>query len=287
MGFDIRRRPRGRLQPGVLRCAGAAGWMRPCRQSGMARFLALLIIACSYSTCTTSPSASPTLTTTTLLFESPGAATTYANNWAGWYSSSASYSVSAGTGKRAAYNMLALRALTFKDDRNFYVQYSLASSYSGKTLLAIVQGCMGSDRSQSSSETKWRNGHCTIGSRLASSGVSGVSNVLRIGVGDSASGSSDTSDWALFMPLTGNGGGDYAGANVWAFGSEGRANTGYSGMNYMYANGNLTTGSLQSGYYDYALRLSFQGSINDLTTARLPSCSTCVSCIGSWWLPPS
>ena len=66
------------------------------------------------------------------------------------------------------------------------------------------------------------------------SGLSGTGN-LRIGVGDSASGSSDSVDWALFMPLSGNGRGDYSGKNIWAFGSEKRANTGYNGAVYIEA----------------------------------------------------
>ena len=53
-----------------------------------------------------------------------------------------------------------------------------------------------------------------------------LSSVLRIGVGD---GGSDSHDWALLMPLSGNGNGDYNGANVWAFGGEDETNNGYSG----------------------------------------------------------
>ena len=112
------------------------------------------------------------------------------------------------------------------------MSYAVTSAYRGKTLLAIVQGCMGGHRSQSSSESRWRNGFCTIGTQTAVSGLSGTGN-LRIGVGDSASGSSDSGDWALFMPLSGNGRGDYSGSSIWAFGSEMRANTGYNGAVYI------------------------------------------------------
>ena len=55
-------------------------------------------------------------------------------------------------------------------------------------------------------------------------------------MGDSASKSSDTNDWALFMPKNGNGRGDYSGARTWAFGSEYRTNAGYNGMVYIYGN---------------------------------------------------
>ena len=148
----------------------------------------------------------------------------------GWYSSG--YTVTAGSGKRAAYGTVGLSSLTLKDDRNYFVEYAITSAYRGMTLLAIVQGCMGGHRSQSSSESRWRNGFCTIGTQTAVSGLSGTGN-LRIGVGDSASGSSDSGDWALFMPLSGNGRGDYSGSNIWAFGSEMRANTGYNGAVYI------------------------------------------------------
>ena len=52
---------------------------------------------------------------------------------------------------------------------------------------------------------------------------------LRIGVGDSATGSNDALDWALFAPLLGNGAGDFSGSNTWCFGGESRANDGYNG----------------------------------------------------------
>ena len=54
-----------------------------------------------------------------------------------------------------------------------------------------------------------------------------MSSALRIGVGD---GGNDAYDWALLMPLRGNGGGDFSSSNVWAFGGEGRTNNGYSGI---------------------------------------------------------
>ena len=176
----------------------------------------------------------PVPTVAARLFESAGSVTTYQNTWAGWYSASTSYTSSSGSGKLASYNTAALSSLTLKDARGYFVSYAVTSAYRGKTLLAIVQGCMGGHRSQSSSESRWRNGFCTIGTQTAVSGLSGTGN-LRIGVGDSASGSSDSGDWALFMPLSGNGRGDYSGNSIWAFGSEMRANTGYNGAVYIEA----------------------------------------------------
>merc|ERR1712242_374562 len=98
------------------------------------------------------------------------------------------------------------------------------------TLLAIVQLCMGSKRSNGDT-LKWKQGHCTIGTLLASSGISNVSPHLRIGVGD---GQSDVKDWALFMLQNGNANRDFAGDKAYAFGSEGRANTGHVGMVNIY-----------------------------------------------------
>ena len=48
-----------------------------------------------------------------------------------------------------------------------------------------------------------------------------------IGVGDGDN--SDRYDWALLMPLSGNGNGDYKGRNAWVFGGEQMTNNGHSG----------------------------------------------------------
>ena len=109
------------------------------------------------------------------------------------------------------------------------MEYKLNKGYAGRTLLSIVKGCMGSNRKSTGGST-WRNGLCSnVGTRTSSSGSFGsfsLSSVLRIGVGD---GGSDDPDWALLMPLSGNGGGDYEGGNVWAFGGEFDTNNGHSG----------------------------------------------------------
>jgi hypothetical protein len=101
--------------------------------------------------------------------------------------------------------------------------------YTGRTLLSIVQGCMGSSRHNTGSST-WTAGLCrNVGTRTSSSGSFGsvaLSSVLRIGVGD---GQSNSGDWALLMPLIGNAKGDYWGYNAWAFGGEDKTNNGHSG----------------------------------------------------------
>ena len=51
---------------------------------------------------------------------------------------------------------------------------------------------------------------------------------LRVGVGDASGNASDTLDWALFMPIAGNGDGDFSNS-TWVFGGEGMANNGYAG----------------------------------------------------------
>ena len=176
-----------------------------------------------------SPTVSPTNKSDlkTTLFQASGSSSTYRNSWAGWYS--AGYVVSSGSGKRDGYNTLALRGLRFEDASGKYIEYKLDSSYVGKSLLQIVQQCMGSARSNTGSST-WKYGHCTVGSVVSSTGISGAAK-LRIGVGD---GGSDGKDWALFMPLSGNGSGDFDGSNIWAFGSEAQTNTGTSSVVTIY-----------------------------------------------------
>jgi len=153
-----------------------------------------------------------------------GSDSTFRNSYSGWYTSG--NTVTSGNGKRAAYDTLALTGLKFSDASGRYIEYRLSCAYSGKTLLGIVQQCMGSDRSNTNSAT-WRSGHCTIGTHTSSNSVSGYGS-LRIGVGDGHEIHGE--DWALFMPLTGNGGGDFAGNNIWSFGSEYRLNNGYGGI---------------------------------------------------------
>ena len=145
--------------------------------------------------------------------------------WNGWYVTGPT--VSSGSGKRAAYDNLPISNLRLSDDSGRFVEYKLNNGYAGRTLLSIVQGCMGSNRKNTGSSA-WKAGLCTdVGTRTSSSGSFGsfsLSNVLRVGVGDEQS---NSYDWALLMPLSGNGGGNFA-DYVWAFGGEGKTNNGYS-----------------------------------------------------------
>lgn len=162
----------------------------------------------------------------TVLFESGGSSYSYRNNWNGWYS--AGSTVNSGSGKRPLYDTLAVSRIRFSDASGRYVEYDLNPDYAGRTLLSIVQECMGSNRRNSGS-SDWDAGLCRdVGTLRSSSGSFGrfsVSSTLRIGVGD---GGSDSNDWALLMPLQGNANGDFNGNNAWAFGGESQANNGYS-----------------------------------------------------------
>ena len=163
------------------------------------------------------------------LFQAPGYYSSFKNTWTGWYS--AGSTVNSGSGKRAAYDTLPLSSLRLSDASGRFVEYKLNKGYAGRTLLSIVQGCMGSSRKCSDSSA-WTAGLCSnVGTRISSSGSFGtfsLSEVLRIGVGD-ADGQNDGDDWALLMPLNGNGKGDFARANAWAFAGEDEMNNGHSG----------------------------------------------------------
>jgi len=164
----------------------------------------------------------------TLLFEAKGNSGTYKNIWTGWYTAGAA--VSSGAGKRAAYDTLPLARIRFSDASGAFAEYQLNAAYAGQTLQSIVSSCMGSNRNNNNSAA-WKAGQCSnVGKLMSSNSVSGVSQTLRIGVGD---GSNDQYDWALFMPLTGNGSADYVGNNIWNFGGEDETNNGYTSGNVM------------------------------------------------------
>ena len=120
--------------------------------------------------------------------------------------------------------------LRLSDNSSRFVEYKLNDGYAGRTLLSIVQGCMGSNRTNTG-RSAWTAGLCSnVGTRTSSSsgyfGSFSLSSVLRIGVGD---GQGNSEDWALLMPLSGNANGDYKGNKVWAFGGKNETNNGYSG----------------------------------------------------------
>ena len=156
----------------------------------------------------------------------PGSSSSFKNTWTGWYSAGSHI---LGSGKRPAYDNLPISNIRLSDGSGRFVDYKLNKGYAGRTLLSIVQGCMGSNR-RNEGGSRWNNGLCNNVGKLTSYSGSftggSLSSVLRIGVGN---GGSDTNDWALLMPLNGNANGDYNGNNVWAFGIEDETNNGYSG----------------------------------------------------------
>ena len=163
-----------------------------------------------------------------VLFQAAGSSSSFNNIWPGWYN--AAPTVTSGPGKRAAYDTLPVSSLRLSDGGGRFVEYQLNAGYAGRTLLSIVKGCMGSSR-QNTGSSAWRAGLCSnVGRRTSSSSASfgsfSLSSVLRIGVGD---GQVNSDDWALLMPLSGNGNGDYNGNSAWAFGGEDETNNGYSG----------------------------------------------------------
>ena len=160
-------------------------------------------------------------TSVRVLFEGRGDSATEQNNWPGWYSKGQLGA------KKSAYDTLPLLGVRFEDDSGRYVEYRFDTGFSGRTLLSTVQSCKPTSLVNDGS-AKWNSGFCPVASVVSSSGdIAGLA-ALRIAVGDGQT--SDPDDWALFMPLSGNGGGDYKGGNVWAFGGEHQANNGYAGI---------------------------------------------------------
>merc|ERR1711881_119264 len=163
-----------------------------------------------------------------VLFQGPGSSSTYKNQWGGWYK--AGSTVKSGSGKRVAYDTTPVYSIRLSDASGRFAEYKLNPGYAGRTLLSIVQKCMGSARTNTNA-AKWRSGYCTnVGTKTSSKGSfpskHPLSSKLRIGVGD---GQKDSPDWALLMPLKGNGAQDFSGNKVWVFGGEQRTNNYYTG----------------------------------------------------------
>jgi len=181
-------------------------------------------------TSTTMTTSASTTTTTTLpanyriLLIGTGANITHRNQWAGWFNNGST--VTEGRGKRAAYDGMPVTSLRFSDSSGAWAEYDLTAPYSGRSLLTIVQDCMGADRFNDGG-WKWQHGHCSVGILKSSRDIASAATQLRIGVGD---GSVDnTLDWGLFMLQNGNAGGDFQGTRAYALGSERITNTGHAG----------------------------------------------------------
>jgi len=147
-------------------------------------------------TSTTMTTSASTTTTTTLpanyriLLIGTGANITHRNQWAGWFNNGST--VTEGRGKRAAYDGMPVTSLRFSDSSGAWAEYDLTAPYSGRSLLTIVQDCMGADRFNDGG-WKWQHGHCSVGILKSSRDIASAATQLRIGVGD---GSVDnTLDW--------------------------------------------------------------------------------------------
>ena len=100
-----------------------------------------------------------------VLFQASGSSGSFRNTWTGWYG--AGSTVSSGSGKRAAYDQLPISNLRLTDSSGRFVEYNLNKGYQGRTLLSIVQGCMGFNRKNSGSSA-WTAGLCSnVGTRTS------------------------------------------------------------------------------------------------------------------------
>ena len=163
-----------------------------------------------------------------LLFAARGDDRQYTNRWGGWYSPNSAHTVHSGYGKYPTYNTHAIDSLKFEDARGRFVEFVLAPRYRWKTLLSVIVGCMGEERSKHSTEPTWQNGHCTIGVRKDHYMMSSADK-LRIGVGDNTT---NAQGWALFVPDV-----NQLGPKTWALGVESRLNHGFDGDCKIWATG--------------------------------------------------
>eukprot|EP00927_Polykrikos_kofoidii_P065056 TRINITY_DN60853_c0_g1_i1.p1 TRINITY_DN60853_c0_g1~~TRINITY_DN60853_c0_g1_i1.p1 ORF type:complete len:718 (+),score=97.71 TRINITY_DN60853_c0_g1_i1:103-2256(+) len=161
--------------------------------------------------------------TTRLLFLGRGSSDRHSNVWGGWYSRGRS--VQSGNGKRSFYDHGEIVGVRFEDSAGSFAEYILLDEFTRRPLLEIVQECMSGAIANDGSE-EWNSGHCHVGELIDSSGISDISSLLRIGVGD---GTNDANDWALFMLKEGNANGDFSGHDEYAFASEEETNTGWGG----------------------------------------------------------
>jgi len=75
--------------------------------------------------------------------------------------------------------------------------------------------------------TTWAASHCQVGALCGSWGISDISPVLHLGVGDGTS--LDPGDWALFMLQVGSTGGDFHQDTAYALGCKGRTSAAFAG----------------------------------------------------------
>jgi len=155
---------------------------------------------------------------TTLLFTSSGSSKSFSNRWSGWYN--AGNHVNSGEGKRSAYDTLPLRKIRIVDSDGNDLIWELDAQYKDKSMVSIIGSILpNKEKSQNNGTSTWTNGHAPYFGRLIQNlkNKANVHSYLRIGVGD---GTRDSRDWAVFMPMIGNCGRDFAGRSCYDLGGE-------------------------------------------------------------------
>eukprot|EP00439_Symbiodinium_sp_Y106_P032464 s4410_g3.t2 len=167
-----------------------------------------------------------------MLFSGPGYSQTYRNTWMGWYSAggyimdSAGVMLSGRDGKTPAYDTAGLVGVRFEDTAGGFIEFQLFEKFRGRSLLSIVNECMGGDRENDGS-TAWRSGHCKVGKAASTFGIAGASQEMVIGYAGSHV---EPLNWVLFKVQESS-----AGRGLpFAYGTQNSTNPGFAGRVYIY-----------------------------------------------------
>lgn len=166
-----------------------------------------------------------------MLFSGPGISGTYRNTWPGWYNvggyvEDSGVMLSGYDGKRDAYDTAGLVGVRFEDTAGGFLEFELLRKFRNKTLLSVVNTCMGSARENDGS-LAWQRGHCVAGSLTSSFGIPRAAQRLLIGF---AGNYEDPQNWVLFRLQNHPARSEF----VYAFGTENRTNPGFAGRVYIY-----------------------------------------------------
>ena len=167
-----------------------------------------------------------------MLFSGPGYSHTYRNTWMGWYSAggyimdSAGVMLSGRDGKTPAYDTAGLVGVRFEDTAGGFIEFQLFERFRGRSLLSIVNECMGSDRENDGSAV-WQSGHCKVGKAASTFGIAGASQEMVIGYAGSHV---EPLNWVLFKVQESS-----AGRGLpFAYGTQNSTNPGFAGRVYIY-----------------------------------------------------
>jgi len=167
-----------------------------------------------------------------LLFSGPGVSATYRNVWPGWYNvggyvlDDTGVMLSGYDGKREAYDTARLLGVRFEDTAGGFLEFDLLEEFRNRTLLQIVNTCMGADRHNDGSFV-WRMGHCVAGRLSSTFGVPRPAAHLRIGF---AGPFNEERNWVLFRLQ------DYSARSefTYAFATQNKTNPGFAGRVYIH-----------------------------------------------------